>query len=136
MASTTVRCPERALHGSELLAEAHRRTVNATAAELASHLQTLLGQHLTSLLAGIDNPKTVGRWARGQVPHATNLTRLRNAYHIATLLELGESAQTAQSWFMGMNPHLGDQAPALVLADQPDEAPRVLQAARTFLAHS
>jgi hypothetical protein len=137
-ASTTTRTSKG--HGdtpsaARLTDEAHRRAVNATAAELATHLQALFGQHLTALLAGIDNPKTVGRWARGQTPHPGNLARLRNAYHIATLLELGESQQTAQSWFMGMNPHLGDRAPALVLADQPEEAATVLQAARTFLAH-
>lgn len=131
-AERTVDAPTTA---AELIVEAHYRAVNANSTEMAVHLQAIFGQPLTALLAGIDNPKTVGRWARGQSPHPGNLARLRNAYHIATLLELGDSPQMVQSWFMGMNPLLDDRAPALVLADQPDEAPRVMQAARTFLAH-
>lgn len=115
--------------------DAHARAVSATGAEMARYLQDLFGQGLTALVSGIENPKTVGRWAGGQTPHPANLARIRNAFHVATLLELATSRQTVQSWFMGMNPHLGDRAPALVLADEPDAAPRVMQAARAFLAH-
>ena len=118
-----------------LIHDAHARAVSATAAEMAVYLQDLFGQNLTALMAGIDHPKTVGRWARGQRPHPANLARIRNAFHIATLLEPATSRQTVQSWFMGMNPHLDDRAPALVLADEPDAAPRVMQAAHAFLAH-
>jgi hypothetical protein len=118
-----------------LVNDAHARAVSASAAEMAAYLQDLFGQNLTALITGIDHPKTVGRWARGQKPHPANLTRIRNAFHIATLLELATSRQTVQSWFMGMNPHLDDRAPALVLADEPDAAPRVMQAAHAFLAH-
>ena len=113
---------------------AHQRTIQATPAEMAIRLQELFGQNLTALVVGVENPKTVGRWARGQAPHPSNLARLRNAFHVATLLEWATSRQTVQSWFMGMNPYLDDRAPALVLADEPDEAPRVMRAARAFLA--
>ena len=118
-----------------LVNDAHARAVSATAAEIAAYLQDLFGQNLTALMAGIDHPKTVGRWTRGQKPHPANLARIRNAFHIATLLESATSRQTVQSWFMGMNPHIDDRAPALVLADEPDAAPRVMQAAQAFLAH-
>jgi hypothetical protein len=118
-----------------LIAQAHQRAVTTTPTEMASRMQDLFGQNLTALVCGLDNPKTVGKWAHGQMPHASNLTRLRNAFQIATLLELAESRQTAQAWFMGLNPDLGDRAPALVLADDPDDAPRVMRAARAFLAH-
>ncbi len=118
-----------------VLATAHQRAVTATPAEMAGRMQDLFGQNLTALVCGIDNPKTVGKWAQGQVPHPSNLTRLRNAFQIATLLELAESRQTAQAWFMGLNPYLSDRAPALVLADEPGDAPRVMRAARAYLAH-
>lgn len=117
------------------IAEAHQRTVAASPAEMAGYLQELFGQSLTALVAGVDNPKTVGKWARGQVPHPGNLLRMRNAFQIATLLELAASRQTARSWFMGMNPLLDDRAPALVLADEHETAPLVMRAARGFLAH-
>lgn len=120
---------------ADLIAEAHRRAVVTPAAELAARMQELFGQNLTALMAGVENPKTVGRWVRGQEPHPTNLARLRAAFQIASLLELATSRQTVQAWFMGMNPGLGDRAPALVLADGPTDAPRVMRAARAFLAH-
>lgn len=119
----------------DVLRDAHLRAVSTPAAEMAGHLQALFGQSLTALVSGIENPKTVGRWARGQAPHPASLARLRNAFQIATLLESATSPQTVRSWFMGMNPYLDDRAPALVLADEPDAAPRVMQAARAFLAH-
>jgi hypothetical protein len=115
--------------------EAHRRATSASPAEMATYLASLLGQHLTAMIAGLDNPKTVGRWMRGQAPHPAHARRLRDAYQIAQLLELGESRQTAQSWFIGMNPILADRAPALVLADDEQSAPKVMQAARAYLAH-
>ncbi len=98
-------------------------------------MRDLFGQNLTALLAGIASPKTVARWTRGQVPHPAHLARLRAAFQIATLIELGASRQTAQAWFVGMNPILDHRSPAVVLADEPEAAPRVMEAARAFLAH-
>lgn len=121
--------------GAALVEEAHRRAVSAPATMVATHMREVFGQNLTALMVGVANPKTVGRWMRGQEPHPATLARLRAAYQIATLLELATSRQTVQAWFMGMNPDLGDRAPALVLADEPDASPQVMRAARTFLAH-
>ena len=118
-----------------LLERVHHRAVTASPAEMAAYLQDVFGQQLTALMTGIDNPKTVGRWARGQAPHPATGKRLRDAYQIALLLDQARSRQTAQSWFMGMNPHLGDRSPAIVLADDAEGAHVVMQAARTFLAH-
>lgn len=135
MALTAARMVEQRTDAARMVEEAHQRAIEATPAEIAVYLQGLLGQNLTALLAGIENPKTVARWARGQEPHPSNLARVRNAFQIATLLELATSRQTVRSWFMGMNPSLDDRAPALVLADEPGEAPSVMRAARAFLAH-
>ena len=126
---------QRVTEPSSLIEDVHQRAVTASTAEKAEYLQELFGQNLTALMTGVDNPKTVGRWARGQVPHAANGKRIQDVYQIALLLDLAQSRQTAQSWFMGMNPHLGDRSPALVLADETDGALRVMQAARAFLAH-
>ncbi|HEU0114092.1 MAG TPA: hypothetical protein VFQ80_05425, partial [Thermomicrobiales bacterium] len=118
-----------------MIAKAHQRAVMATSAEMAGWMQALFGQNLTALVCGLDNPKTVGKWAQGQAPHPATLARLRNAFQIAALLEMAESRQTAQAWFVGLNPLLGDRAPARVLADEPESAPDVMRAARAFLAH-
>jgi hypothetical protein len=111
---------------------AYERTARATVPEIATYLQDLFGQKLTAVMVGSRDPKAVGKWARGErVPHPDVAQRLRSVYQVAEFLLQGESRQTVQGWFMGMNPQLGDRAPALVIAESPTE---VMQAARAFLA--
>jgi hypothetical protein len=121
---------------SDLIQQAHARAVRATTAEAAAFLQGLVGQKLTAMAAGIDDPKAVGKWARGErEPRGDAVRRLREAFHVAVLLSLGESEQTARAWLMGMNPHLDDRAPVAMFAASPDGSERVMRAARAFLAH-
>jgi len=101
-------------------------------AEIARFLQELFGQRLTALIVGIQNPKAVGQWARGErEPHPQAARHLRDAFHVAKLLLQVESALTVQSWFLGMNPQLDDETPALLIATRPAD---VLRAARAFAA--
>jgi hypothetical protein len=84
-------------------------------------------------VAGVGDVKAVGKWARGQrTPHPDAERRLRHAFRVAQLLLGAESAGTVRAWFVGMNPDLGDRAPAEALAEDPAG---VLQAARAFLAY-
>jgi hypothetical protein len=111
----------------------HRRATRLGVPSIVGSLQDVLGQRLVAVSAGVRDAKAVGKWARGErVPHPDAEQRLRHAYQIVQLLLERESAETVRAWFVGMNPELDDQAPALVLAD---DAVRVLQAARAFLAH-
>ncbi len=126
---------ERTARVAEFVQTAHQRTIAATCAEMATYLRELFGQKLTAVITGVDDPKTVGKWTRGQMPHPDQKRRLRDAFQIATLLELASSPQTVQAWFMGMHPDLEDQAPALVIADDPNGGYRVMRAAHAFLAH-
>lgn len=96
-------------------------------------LQDVLGQRLVAVIAGVSDVKAVGKWARGErTPHPEAERRLRHAFQITQLLLQHESAETIRAWFTGMNPDLDDQAPALMLAEHPQE---VLLAARNFLAN-
>lgn len=111
----------------------HARGTRQGVPTIVGSLQDILGQRLVAVIAGVSDAKAVGKWARGQrSPHPDAEQRLRNAYQIVQLLLQQESADTVRAWFIGMNPDLGDQAPALVLRDNPAQ---VLQAARSFLAH-
>jgi hypothetical protein len=111
----------------------HRRAVRLTLPAIVGSLQDVLGQRLVAVIAGVADAKAVGKWARGErAPHAQAEQRLRDAYQITQLLVERESAETARAWLVGMNPDLEDRAPALVMAEDPT---RVLQAARSFLAH-
>ena len=116
--------------------QAHERAVRASVGELAAFMQALIGQKLTAVVAGVDDPKAVGRWARGErEPRGEAERRLREAFQVATLLTLAESRETARAWFMGMNPYLGDRAPAFVFAEDREGGARAMRAARAFLAH-
>ena len=100
--------------------------------QLIRSLQDVLGQRLVAVVAGVSDAKAVGKWAKGErSPHPDTERRLRDAFQDAQLLLQRESADTVRAWFIGMNPGLDDRAPALVLAEQPQE---VLQAAHSFLA--
>jgi hypothetical protein len=121
---------------SDLIEQAHARAVRSSTAEAAAFLQALVGQRLTAMATGIDDPKAVGKWARGErEPRGEAVRRLREAFQVAVLLSLGESEQTARAWLMGMNPHLDDRAPMAIFASSPDGGERVMRAARAFLAH-
>jgi hypothetical protein len=111
----------------------HERATRASSSEIAKYLQELLGQKLTGLIAGVQDPKAVGEWARGKrQPHPDAEQHLRAAFQIAELLLQAEAPQTVRAWFVGMNPFLEDRSPALVIAG--GDAVRVMQAARAFLA--
>lgn len=101
-------------------------------------LRDLLGARLVAYLGGVKETRAVRQWAEGSrmVQDPTDQRRLRLAFQVAGLLAARDSPAVAQSWFQGMNPQLGDRAPARVLVeDDLDEAgPRVLAAARAFAA--
>src|SRR5437868_9014291 len=101
----------------------HARAIRATVPEIATSLQEVLGQRLTAVVAGVNDAKAVGQWARGlRVPHPDAERRLRDAYQVVGLLLENDAPETIRAWFGGMNPHLGDQAPALVVATDPAHA--------------
>jgi hypothetical protein len=109
------------------------QTARLGVSTIVGSLQDILGQRLVAVIAGVSDAKAVGKWARGErSPHPDTELRLRNAYQIVQLLLNRESAETVRAWLVGMNPDLDDQAPALMLGEN---AVRVLQAARSFLAH-
>jgi hypothetical protein len=113
--------------------DSYMAAVRSSVSQIASELEGLLGQRLTAVIAGVSDAKAITKWARGErAPRPDAEQRLRDAYYVTTLLLQAESPSTVRAWFSGMNPELDDRAPALALAD---DAPRVLQAARTFLAH-
>lgn len=112
--------------------KAHRTAIRAEVAEVAATLQELFGQKVTATIAGVHDARAVGKWARGErTPHPAVEQRLREALRIANLLLEEEPPAVVRTWFVGLNPNLGDRVPALVIADEPGE---VMRAARSFLA--
>ncbi len=111
--------------------EAHERAVSFEIKDVARYLQEGLGQRLVAYMAGVSDPKRVGRWARGtQAPRDDAERRLRAAFQIFHLLLTKESDHVTRAWFIGMNPQLDDDSPAeAIRAGNLKEA---LAAARAF----
>lgn len=117
----------------EASTQAHRSTVEASVADIAAFLQDALGQRLVAFMVGVEDPKTVGRWAQGQMPRDHEVERrLRDAHQTFRLLLEKESPYTVRAWFVGLNPQLDDESPAAAI--KAGNAKDVLVAARAFLA--
>ena len=115
--------------------EAHRSTVESSTADIAAFLQDALGQKLVAFMVGVEDPKTIGRWARdtNRRPQDADAERkLRDAHQVFRLLMAEESPHTVRAWFVGLNPQLDDEAPATAIRE--GRTRDVLVAARAFLA--
>lgn len=117
---------------------AHHTATRLEPAVLVQELRDLLGAKLVAYLGGVKETRAVRQWAEGtrEVSGVETLQRLRVAYQAARLLADRDSTAVVQAWFQGMNPGLGDRAPARLLRDGAvDEVgPLVIAAARQFAA--
>ena len=103
--------------------------------DIATYLQGQLGQKLTAYVAGVSDPKMVGRWAAGKaLPRDERAMRLRDAYKATKMLVEAFGAQTAKAWWVGSNTRLDDRAPAAIVrhAADPEALRYVVPAARAF----
>lgn len=117
----------------EKAAGAHGASIRTPPAELAGYLQEMLGQKLVAHIVGIKDPKDVGRWARASRPPSKgNQKQLRDLSMIVRLLLDHEAQPTVRAWLTGMNPQLGDEAPADLL--RAGRVREVMAAARAFVA--
>lgn len=113
--------------------QAHRTAVESTIQDVVRYLQEVLGQKLTAYIAGVSDPRTVGRWAAGErAPRVEHEQRLRCAYHVFQLLLDEEAPATIRAWFLGLNPQLDDESPAESI--RKNMFRETLLAAKAFLA--
>ena len=98
--------------------EAHRQTTETSIEQITGYLEEVLGRKLVAALAGVADPKAVGRWAAGErSPRAAAEERLRVAYQVFRLLLTEESKHTIRAWFIGLNPQLNDESPVMVIRE-------------------
>lgn len=85
--------------------------------ELAAYLQDTIGQRTTAALAGLSDPKQIGRYARedGPAPRDAVERRLREGFKVVRMLVDAYDESTARAWLFGTNSRLDDQAPAELL---------------------
>ncbi|MFF7976750.1 XRE family transcriptional regulator [Streptomyces sp. NPDC007905] len=116
---------------AEAEARAHRSTAEQTIAEIARFLQDTFSQRVAAFIAGVEDPKQVGRWAKGQnAPRFDSEFRLRTAFNVFTLIAEYENQHIARAWMMGMNPQLDDDSPIEAIAG--GHLKEVMAAARSF----
>ena len=113
----------------------HRKTVNADLQTMASTLVKVMGRALIAGIVGIRNPKTISRWANGDVTSVRDRyseERLIATYQVVSLLQEDYGKDTIRAFMLGMNPVLNDEAPAIALRDGNFKG--AMNAARNFLA--
>lgn len=115
--------------------QAYRAAMTTPLSEIARLLQELLSRRLTAVIVGVKDGKTIARWAAGEtadIRGGDREQRLRTAYQIAfMLLQSSDSPQVVKAWFIGLNPQLGDVAPAEALRE--GRLQEALAAARAFV---
>lgn len=95
---------------------------------LVRYLIDVVDAPLVAIMAQAPSMKDAEYWAIGkQAPGADAERRLRDAYRVVQTLLETDPPDVVRTWLIGMNPLLEDQAPGLVLADDPEG---VLMAAR------
>jgi hypothetical protein len=101
-------------------------------------LSDILGAKLVAYIGCVKETRAVREWSEGKrTPQGDTPERLRLAYTIAKSIADSDGRETAQAWFQGLNPLLGDRSPASLLREGKlsTDGQRVLKAERYFLAN-
>ena len=108
---------------------------------MVSRLVEILGVRLVAVIANVKQTRTVREWIEGRDPQGNRTQILQFALQLADAINSRFGETAAQSWFQGLNHHLLDRTPALVLKSVADaefdvvfqEEKQILDAARNFL---
>lgn len=114
---------------------AYEDSIRLPFAEIVIQLREMIGVRLVAYIGRVKAARSVTAWAEGIAqPGEVDRERLRHTFYAAALLRERYDTSTVQSWFKGMNPALGDQAPAQVLreGDPLADAREVIAAAKSF----
>lgn len=104
---------------NDTINDLYERTARLTSHELVRRLNTHLGATLVATLSGVKDRKLPYKWATasGPVPRPEALQRLQVAHRVWNLITSSESDHVTRSWFIGLNPRLGEEAPAMALRE-------------------
>ena len=106
--------------------------------DVARELVSTLGRPLVAVTMGVTETKLVAQWEKAEKTPRDDRTRaMRVALQLTIVLKPRYSPRAIQSWFVGLNRHLNDNAPSEVLArlaNAPDHDTerKLLNAARAF----
>jgi hypothetical protein len=102
---------------------AHRVAMRTELPLVAQRLQEVLGQRVTAYAVGVRDPKSIGRYAKGdQEPRTETDQRLRRLYEIVQVLLARETPETVRAWLLGSHPLLEDRSPIELLHEDDPSA--------------
>ena len=122
--------PRSRAQGAEAADTAHRKTAQLSIEDIARFLQDTLGTKLTAYIVGVNDARAVSKWANGTQPNPQRQKLLRDTHTIFQTILQAEDEYVARAWFIGMNPHLDDEAPADALRE--GRVKDVVAAARAY----
>jgi hypothetical protein len=117
-------------------ASTHVQAVRLPIGVLVAELRQILGAKLVAYVGSVRETRAVREWAEGtRIPRGDTSERLRLAFQVAKAIADSDGAETAQAWFQGLNPLLGDVSPARLLrdGDVQTDGQRIVAAGRWFL---
>lgn len=111
----------------------HGQTARLDIHEIVRQLNMHLGPTLVAALAGTKDRKMPIRWAKadGPTPGTDFNRRLQLAHRVWTSVSGAEGDHVARSWFIGGNPHLGEDTPLTGIREDRDR--EVVAAAEAFV---
>ena len=120
----------------DVIEEACKRAVTLNPQEQAAYLIDTVGARMVTAAVGLRDARAVRAWARGQgIKQPDVEQRLQELYQIVWAVAEAYSPAVAAAFLRGTNPHLGDRAPLVVLADGDPMTvgPALLAAARALI---
>lgn len=117
---------------------AHHRATKEPIETVARELTDILGAQLVAYIGSVKETRAVREWSDGKrAPQGDTPRRLRFAFRVAKCIADSDGIETAQAWFQGLNPLLGNVSPAQLIrkGDLDTDGQRVIKAERYFLAN-
>ena len=118
--------------------QAHHHATKEPIVTVTRELTDILGAQLVAYIGSVKETRAVREWSDGtRVPQGDTPLRLRFAYRVAKCIADSDGAETAQAWFQGLNPLLGNVSPAQLIrkGDLDTDGQRVITAEQYFLAN-
>lgn len=118
-------------------ARAHRTSLRGSITDVIGQLTDILGAQLVAYIGSVKETRAVREWSAGtRAPRGDASLRLRFAYRVAKGIADSDGIETAQAWFQGLNPMLGNVSPARLIrtGDLDTDGPRIIEAEEHFLA--
>ena len=116
---------------------AHRTSIKGSIAAVTEQLTDILGAPLVAYIGSVKETRAVREWIAGtRAPRGDASQRLRFAYRVAKGIADSDGIKTAQAWFQGLNPMLGNVSPAQLIrtGELSANGPRIVEAEEHFLA--